>query len=400
MHFRFACVGFAFTCTLGCAYPALQLVESSGGTPTASAATGALSSFGGTRSTGGSQSVGGNKGSGGTGGIKAAGGISSSGGTQSAGGASSNGGSVTTAGASAAGGNSAAGGVSGSGGAIATGGIGTGGTATSAGTTAAGGVVGTGGLSATGCTGAFEAMQGTLCVAKQVTVVVGTTTIGIDATEVTRGQYTSWLKTNPALPNGADANCGWKSGTSYDAEYGMHEQFDSRVCQTGCDHHPQVCVDWCDATLYCAAVGKRLCGNIQGGPNAYNSYADASNSEWFNACTSGGNNSFPYAGYYEPKSCNGQDYFGAAAITTVEVASLAACQSSAAGYSGVYDLSGNVGEWEDSCDGAGASRENDSCRFRGGSFYSYNDLTMQCDVADSFFRYGPVYYVGLRCCGK
>ena len=100
----------------------------------------------------------------------------------------------------------------------------------------------------------------------------------IDATEVTQGQYKAWLATNPPLPPSADRNCGWKnnSGDGYADEgtpTGVYTGIDA-------DHHPVVNRDWCDAYAYCAGVGKRLCGAIGGGSNAYDSDVDANQSQW------------------------------------------------------------------------------------------------------------------------
>jgi len=84
--------------------------------------------------------------------------------------------------------------------------------------------------------------------------------------------------------------------------------------------------------------------------------------------------------------------------TTSEVGMLEACASSVTGYSGVYDLSGNVWEWEDSCDGYVGS--NDYCRVRGGSF-NYFENALKC-------YYGIIvggrdwqgYVFGFRCCSS
>ncbi|MBN1605630.1 MAG: hypothetical protein JW940_03315 [Polyangiaceae bacterium] len=81
------------------------------------------------------------------------------------------------------------------------------------------------------------------------------------------------------------------------------------VCQApGCDDHPQVCVDWCDAYAYCKGVGKRLCGEIGGGPTDFGAYADVNQDPWYNACTSHGARSssgFVYGDDYNPQACNG-----------------------------------------------------------------------------------------------
>jgi formylglycine-generating enzyme required for sulfatase activity len=145
-------------------------------------------------------------------------------------------------------------------------------------------------------------------------------------------------------------------------------------------------------------VGKRLCGKIGGGPNGYNDYADASLSQWYNACTSHSPtvNIYPYGTTYDAQACNGYGYSGAYYMT-VAVGTLASCQSINMDYAGVYDLSGNVYEWEDSCNGTGQSVY---CRLRGGSFVAGGYLT----CADNSLRY--VYRdfadgnTGFRCCSS
>jgi len=171
------------------------------------------------------------------------------------------------------------------------------------------------------------------------------------------------------------------------------------MCQgAGCGNHPQACVDWCDAYAYCAAVGKRLCGRIGGGPNGFADYADATKSQWYNACTSGGANSYPYGDAYMGSSCNAVD-LGIGA--TVEVGSLATCQSSVPGYTGVYDLSGNVAEWEDSC--ISSTGPGDDCQTRGGAFGSPGgavDCAQVPNLDPHGTRRNSAYgVIGFRCCG-
>ena len=158
--------------------------------------------------------------------------------------------------------------------------------------------------------------------------------------------------------------------------------------------HPVVCVDWCDAYAYCQAVGKRLCGKIGGAANGFSDYANASTSQWYAACSSGGANDYPYGDTYSESACNGRL---ASHHTTVPVKSMVGCQSSVSGYAGVYDLSGNVWEWEDSCDGDVG--EDDYCRMRGGSFVNDADNGLRCDGGDVDRDY-QADGIGFRCCSS
>jgi sulfatase modifying factor 1 len=151
---------------------------------------------------------------------------------------------------------------------------------------------------------------------------------------------------------------------------------------------PVVAIDWCDAWSFCAWAGKRLCGKIGGGPSG-NQDEKANTDEWFYACSGGGGKQYPYGTTYVGNVCNGPD---AGKGQPAAVGSMAACEG---GFAGVFDMSGNVVEWVDACDGyTGAS---DKCHDRNGS-YQTAVATQQCGATYSDARNTTWPDVGIRCC--
>lgn len=220
----------------------------------------------------------------------------------------------------------------------------------------------------------------------------------IDATEVTRADYKAFIDAggvkqvdacaaiNPSLQ--PDATC----------------MSDPSVCSgSNCGNHPQVCVDWCDAYSYCDAQGQRLCGRIGGGMNPFDRFADPGSSEWMNACSAGGQYKYGSGDRVDsgPQFCS---YRGTQLGTTHPVGARKSCTSPSPTYESFFDLSGNVAEWEDSCekaidaDGADGA---DACRTRGGSFNSAL-AALSCDTipASALRRDAVSPEVGFRCCAK
>ena len=213
----------------------------------------------------------------------------------------------------------------------------------------------------------------------------------IDSTEVTQSQYQAWLNTTTAatISNQISVCSSWNTTFTPDSSC----MSSSSACTSS--DCPQVCVDWCDAYAYCAGVGKRLCGKIGGGSNEYNDYADVTKSQWYAACTSNGTYSstgYPYGNTYQATYCNGYD---ANKSSMVAVGTMSQCQSTVSGYTGVYDLSGNVYEWEDSCVGTAGSSDN--CVLRGGAFDATID-SLQCGIAAGPTRSNVFPAFGFRCC--
>jgi formylglycine-generating enzyme required for sulfatase activity len=206
----------------------------------------------------------------------------------------------------------------------------------------------------------------------------------IDSTEVTYAIYQVFLDDIAATPPEQPAVCGFND--SYEPATPLANGESSNLPVRG--------VDWCDAYVFCEWAGKRLCGSPAGGSAAYDEPSAVDESEWYSACSENGARAFPYGDAYDGQACNGGDY-GDAEIGPLPVRSLTTC---AGGYLGVYDMSGNVWEWEDSCDAS--TGEADLCRARGGAFGNGGDLH-RCDYSGFSparnFTAGPV---GIRCCSR
>lgn len=219
--------------------------------------------------------------------------------------------------------------------------------------------------------------------------------LSIDPTEVSEADYHAWLTTTPSLA-GQPAACA--ENTSFAPDSSCESAAGAPKCTT-CKR-PMVCVDWCDAQAYCAAHGRHLCGKIGGGMNPFDRYADPGSSQWMNGCSAGGQ--FDWAGGAAPQSAATDcSYQGTQLGTSYDVGTHAGCKSPSPGYATLSDLSGNVEEWEDSCEKtATAGGKDDACRTRGGSFDSARDGT-RCDAvpAAAHRRLDQAPTLGFRCCG-
>jgi formylglycine-generating enzyme required for sulfatase activity len=201
----------------------------------------------------------------------------------------------------------------------------------------------------------------------------------VDRTEVTVTAYEGFLAGSPSTSSQPD-ECEWN---------GDFTPTGSWPPAPGTGDRPVTFVDFCDALAFCAKAGKRLCGGMGGSAAPFDGYAKASTSEWFNACSETGKRAYPYGGTYDGSACNGADYGTSAPVKT---GSAPKCEG---GFSGLLDMSGNVFEWENSCESTGGAT--DKCRIRGGG-YNSNGTNLRCDVAADAPRSTATVTIGFRCC--
>ncbi|MDB4994317.1 MAG: uncharacterized protein JWM74_1749 [Myxococcaceae bacterium] len=203
----------------------------------------------------------------------------------------------------------------------------------------------------------------------------------IDSTEVTNAQYAQFVDAKKGNAGGQSASCAWNA--TYVPESGW--PVDSSKASL-----PVVEVDWCDAQAFCAWAGKRLCGKVGGGASTPDDAARISD-QWFLACSAAGTRAYPYPGSYADDNCNGDDHGIKKAIA---VGTMPKCEG---GFGGLFDMSGNVAEWEDACTGsAGAG---DQCLLRGGAYES-SESKLGCATAAADARSGAHADVGFRCCSS
>jgi len=194
-------------------------------------------------------------------------------------------------------------------------------------------------------------------------------------------------------------SCAWKQ--SYTPRSGVADCGPQHY-QNAPDDNPVVCIDWCDAVAYCAWAGKRLCGKLGSGQSQvpYVNYTNPAESEWMYVCSENGANQYPYGTNYASKRCEGDDSDNTpnngSSQEPVAVGSHKQCIVNA--YPQIVDMSGNVWEWENSCEiDINGDPKDDKCHNRGGSFW---------DPQDALACGGPTYHrrqsanknIGIRCC--
>lgn len=273
-----------------------------------------------------------------------------------------------TGGSQGSGGTSGAGGSAGSGGTVAGGSSGAGGSPGSSGGSAWGGQGGQSPCPEAG--GSMRRMPEGYC---------------IDRKEVTLAQYAAWLATSPPLPDAEDRYCGWQQTEPWGGwQPGAGEG----------DDYPVYGVTWCDAAGYCGSFGKRLCGRIGGGPVAPEDANDPTTSEWFSACSAHGQYTFVYGNTYEDATCSADASFPPSRAV-VPVGSMIQCQSPDQQYAGIFDLNGNIAEWDDSC-------SDETCWARGGAVSLSPENQFSCAWRVGFSSDNPraitFPMVGFRCC--
>lgn len=198
----------------------------------------------------------------------------------------------------------------------------------------------------------------------------------IDATEVTREAYETWLDTNPHPgAGGVIPECAVP--TSFYPEVDCLAKPD--VAPGSRDKHPQVCVLQCAAVAYCAWADKHLCRGV-GDVYLPLEPAVTLDSEWYRACAGIAEETYPYGPELEEGFCNDMG------TTTVPVDAPTMCVGDPMG---LLHMTGNVAEWDDACQGS-------ICWTRGGSYKSGS--TARCGGFFNSDRKTVSPLVGFRCC--
>jgi len=224
----------------------------------------------------------------------------------------------------------------------------------------------------------------------------------IDAFEVTFAQYRAWLDTKPSV-TGQTPECSWNDSFEPGIQSARDAFVDAGIMlgdggecapdtlSTLKPNRPVVCIDWCDAVAFCAAMNKRLCSRLNGGTLDVTDQTPASDpnkDEWFRACSNAGANAYPYGSTYRDGACNDQN------LHPVEVGTFPECQG---GVPGVFDMSGNVDEWENACTSFNAADPVQNCLSRGGAFFSDSNQ-LACAGLRDHPRGSLSDITGFRCC--
>jgi formylglycine-generating enzyme required for sulfatase activity len=204
----------------------------------------------------------------------------------------------------------------------------------------------------------------------------------IDRTEVSNAQYAAFLGAGPDVAM-QSPDCAWND--HFERQDLTTEEVLPAFAPNEVDL-PVANVDWCDAAAYCAWAGKRLCGKRGGGAVAFDARASTA-SEWFAACSRGGTRAYPYGDTFDVSAC----------AVTGSYHAVGSDPRCAGGIDGVYDLIGNVWEWENSCGSDTASPGEAPCSRRGGAV-AVDPSNWSCADGGQGVRRLRQADIGFRCC--
>ena len=201
----------------------------------------------------------------------------------------------------------------------------------------------------------------------------------IDATEVTNAQYLAFTQQHTPANTAQRAACSTNSTFVPASACGGAPIGDVPSADV-----PVVCVDWCDSEAYCVSQGKHLCGRVGGTQNPQSDAANAAASEWYAACIG------PSMGTVSGKTCNDGAY-DPNHPGPKSASQLPDCEG---GLPGLFEMSGNVAEWENSCPSESSTA---LCNTRGGSFQD-GPFELNCSSANTAKRLTASISIGFRCC--
>jgi formylglycine-generating enzyme required for sulfatase activity len=213
----------------------------------------------------------------------------------------------------------------------------------------------------------------------------------VDSTEVTNAQYQEFL--GAVAAPGVAASLAVRQACAGQTDFTPRDDNGNAVqFAPGQEDFPVTQVSWCDAFAYCVWAGKRMCGQIGGGPLAEGaSEKQPALAQWYGACSRGGTLVYPYGNAFNPMICGGM---GAGAGSPIgPVALRAGCVG---GYPGIHDMSGSVWEWNDVCD---TSDPGSFCKSYGGAYDSVGPQELSCiETPRPWRRNAGMLNIGIRCC--
>jgi formylglycine-generating enzyme required for sulfatase activity len=118
----------------------------------------------------------------------------------------------------------------------------------------------------------------------------------------------------------------------------------------------------------------------------YQSNAMPARGQWWSACSNNGAEAYPYGNVYQKGKCNDSN------TRVYPVGTYPDCQRA-----GIFDLSGNVEEWEASCSAYDNPPESDNCLRRGGAFWG-DQAGLSCPAYREAIRGSGDLNMGFRCC--